>query len=126
MQSIDKYLATAIQYIKDENNGFLTNGQIPKVYKGYIASFGTIIKQSGLLPAVVLYSNTLESGTENKGPILKAIFKLLQEHTRLVDDSQTDLLSFAIAEKENSQARKEMIHAAIALKLALRTFKIQK
>lgn len=126
MQSIDKYLATAITHIKDESNNFLENGQIPKVYKGYIASFGTIIKQSGLLPAVVLFSNTQASGDANKGPILEAIFKLLKAHTNLVEETHLDLLAFAIAKKDDSLARKEMIRAAIALKLALRTFKIQK
>lgn len=128
MRSIDKYLAKAIEVIEAKKSGFWSKSktEIPKVYKGYIASFGTIIKQSGLLPAVVLFSVKAESGDASKKPIAEAIFALLKEKTNLVDSRHKTLLDFARDNQHSAQARKETIYAAIALKLALRTFNIEK
>ena len=129
MRAVDKYLEIAIDTIKDTDSGFWNNGntKIVKVYKGYIASFGTIIKQSGLLPAVVLFSKESDRGETSKKPIIKAIYKLLKAESGLVDvNKHRNLLEFAKDKKRAHQARKEMIYAAIALKLALRTFKIEK
>lgn len=126
MQSIDKYLASALEIIEKDGD-FLDKKTktIPKVYKGYIASFGTIIKQSGLLPAAVLFSKESDKGAESKKPITRAIFNLLKEHTDMVKN-QKDLVSFAKDNQKSPKARKEAINAAIALKLALRTFNIEK
>ena len=128
MRAIDKYLAPAIEFIENNFNRFSKqdSDEIRKVYKGYIASFGTIIKQSGLLPAVVLFSKESDGGDASKKPIVEAIFELLKAESTLVDNTQTTLLTFARANKTSRIARRETINAAIALKLALRTFKIEK
>jgi len=133
MRAVDKYLAKAIEFITVNKNRFSKPGsdEIQKVYKGYIASFGSIVKQSGLLPAVVLYSRGSEDGENrrseaSKRPITEAIFELLRAETNLVENGQETLLDFAKVNKNSRIARRETIHAAIALKLAIRTFKIEK
>ncbi|MCB0642204.1 MAG: hypothetical protein KDC44_11215 [Phaeodactylibacter sp.] len=135
MRGVDKYLAKALEYITDNLSLFSKPGSsaIQKAYKGYVASFGTIVKQSGLLPAVVLFSKSSEDdentrrGDASKRPIVNAIYAMLQSETNLVDaEDQPDLVSFAQAHQNSSLARREVIYAAIALKLAMRTFEIEK
>lgn len=128
MNAVDKYLPAAIEFIEVVDNGFLpsADGEIPKVFKGYVASFGTILKQSGLLPAAVLFSQESERSESSKRPITNAIFAILSAQSELVSGDQNNFLEFARENRRNSQARKETIYAAVALKLALRTFKIEK
>lgn len=129
MHSVDKYLADAIIFIKNNESDFFDEKkQIPKVYKGYVASFGTIIKHSGLLPAVVLFANQSETGEKSKKPVLDAIFYLLKAQSGLVKENHKNMVDLATDGeiKKSPWARKETLNAAIALKLALRTFKIEK
>ncbi|MCB0385065.1 MAG: hypothetical protein KDD43_06710 [Bdellovibrionales bacterium] len=127
MRSIDKYLRTAIEHIENKgDSGFWKGDKIPKVYKGYIASFGTIIKQSGAFPAVVLFSQDSDRAEASKKPITKAIFKLLKENSDIDTTGFEELLRLARENQSSAIFRKELLNAAVALKLALRTFNIEK
>jgi CRISPR-associated protein Cmr5 len=127
MQAIDKYLSEAIRYIKNTKNELLKEDKVPKVYKGYVASFGTILKQSGFLPAVVLFLKESDKGDANKKPIVEAIYHLIKTKGSLQGITFPEkVIDFAMGvDATKPVVRREVLNAAIALKLALRTFKFE-
>ena len=78
---IDSYLAPARAIISDPKNEFIENNVVPKVYKSYIAAFGSAILQSGIRPAVLLYMDSSRSEKDKK-PILNAVYYLFTENQR--------------------------------------------
>jgi CRISPR/Cas system CMR-associated protein Cmr5 small subunit len=107
MRAVDKYLKEAIDFIDRPDSGFWDKkkkDQIPKVYKGYIASFGTILKQSGLLPAVVLFHKESDGESASKEPILKALFQMIKKKSGASVNSNT-MIEFA--KKINITAKQE-------------------
>ena len=96
------------------------NGVVPASYNGYISSFGASVMQSGLLPTLALFENTNASTRENKEYLSYIIFQVLS-------DSREDrsLLRYVL-EQDNPLHREEIIDIAIAIKLCIRTFKLEK
>lgn len=117
----DKYLVAAIKYLKNKPDGIFSGNKVQKEFPGYIASFGSAIIQSGLLPSVALFSQQGGQG-KNKIPLMNAIFELVKK----TEDQQRNFLDLALANKDNKQFEQEVIRAAISLKLAMRTFEIDK
>ncbi len=114
----DKYLVAAINLLKTKPKGvFNENGKIVKEMPGYISSFGAAVIQSGLLPAVALFSQEGGQG-KSKKPLMDAL-------ARLVNTGQnTTLLELSIPKEKDNLFRTEVTRAAVALKLAMRTFEI--
>jgi len=125
---------TAIDtYLKNEN------GEIPKEFKGYIASMGASIIQAGLLATLAFYQN--DSGKKAKSShLLKAIYDVLKPghddntdgktlidyiiHQTLIRENVEDA-SMDILDKEKLlRFQQEIEDILVAMKLALRTFKI--
>ncbi|MBP2143373.1 CRISPR-associated protein Cmr5 [Methanococcus voltae] len=98
--------------IKGDNDNTLK--VIRKEVNGYLASYGPAIIQSGLIPAVVFYQGKDEKKIVND-LILEVIGKKEDEYNK-------DLLEYAC--NNEKEAKEEIMDAIIALKLALRTFKI--
>lgn len=124
------------------------NGGIVKnVYESYIASFGANLSQSGLMPTLVFYQKTKGDGKR----ILwsKAIYKMLLiednsgKKPSKVDNSDNALIKYVV--KKCSSLKNDDIYQlkdldtnkldileqriariAVALKMAVRTFKIEK
>ena len=116
----DKYLVTAITLLKTKPEGiFNDNGKVVKEMPGYISSFGAAIIQSGLLPAVALFSQKEGQG-KSKEPLMNALARLVSK------EQNTSLLALSITNEKNNAFRTEVTHAAVALKLAMRTFDIEK
>ena len=105
--------------------------KVPAVYNGYISSMGASIIQMGLVPTLVVYAN---EGKERK-KLLNAIFLLLKEQdASLKKSTANDLLGHAmkimrdnVSDNRNKrleirQLKKQIETAAVALKLAIRTF----
>jgi CRISPR-associated protein Cmr5 len=120
MHAVDQYLEAALTVVQNLPADMMKGDEVKKVYKGYIASFGTIVKQSGLLPAAVLFGK--EGGNDrsegNKKHVTELILKILK--LKGMDLSAADFIAYA----RNSDAnRRAVLHAAVALKLALRTRK---
>lgn len=126
MNPVDKYLPTALQAVADPENGLYENGRIKRVYKGYVSAFGTIVKQSGLLPAAVLYGKQVGDSENNKRAdgnktlITDLLHRILQPQ---LNYSEQNFLDFAFRHKDDFTVRREVLRAAVALKLALRTQK---
>ena len=66
---IEALIPAAIAILQSEVAGGGT--QVTDTFKGYFASFGAAVVQSGLLPAVIFYGqkdNQAEGGKANSGP----------------------------------------------------------
>lgn len=115
-----------------------SSGVVEKEYKGYISSMGASIIQAGLLATLAFYQN--DSGKNaHSSYLLKAILELI----KLPGSTETNLIKYVIENSKNSQPLPEYVSigdlnsdklyvleedisdALIALKLALRTFKIK-
>lgn len=125
---LKKLIPVAIQVIQDVQ---IANGQgiVPSVYKGYISSFGAGIVQAGLLPAVIFFENA--EGDESKEKVCKAIRLMVDRENRATfrpDDYDAYHLSQHILHNNlqyDSRFLKKVTLYAIALKIALRTYKME-
>lgn len=88
-------------------------GQVPKVFKGYIAGLGPTIVSNGLLVAVLLYEDDAE-----KKKVSCALHYLLERKTTPLSE---DFLNDSNRPR-NYHTLKQIADYAIALKLALSTF----
>ncbi len=98
-------------------SGIANEGKIPSEFGGYISSFGASLVQSGLLPTIAFFNRESTSSKENKGLVVKAIAHMLKHNNLFeqVKQNPTDNLLF-----------QNIVHAAIALKLVLRTYPLTK
>lgn len=111
MNKIEKYIPKAIEAVK--KNIALENGEVPKEFNGYISSFGASIRQAGILPTVLFFENKNASSQEDRSKILRAI-----EYILGIKESQIDDVAL--------ERKKDIETAAVALKLAIRTFKLKR
>jgi len=118
-KKIEKYIPKAMQVLNEE----FPDGVIPSAYNGYISTFGVSIIQSGLLPTLALFENQQANTKEDKSYLTKIILKVL-------DGNGDSLLGYVLDsnrdESELKQEKQEIIDIAIAVKLSIRTFKLEK
>ncbi len=106
--------------------------KVPREYKGYISALGASLIQSGLLPTLAFYSRNSETANtvEDRSLVLKAILYILKAHNKV--GNSTNLFSYAceLQTKGNVEQlnilHQDITDAAIALKLAIRTFEFTK
>jgi hypothetical protein len=101
-------------------------------YDGYAASLGAAIVTADFQAAIAFYSDSSKEKEKDKGKkpyryhILKAIAKILADNgVEKTEPAEADgLLRYIIGltEAEQKIARRQVIQASIALKLALRSF----
>ncbi len=127
MTRVESYFPNAVRLAQKPEYKLLDKqGAISSQYKGYISSFGTTILQCGLLPAVALFSKTDGRSEKDKLPLLEIIWELVKPEAK-----QGKMLDYLIELQESNrhtelqQMQARVLDAAIALKLAIRTFKIQ-
>lgn len=118
-KQIQKLIPTAIETA----NILVDNGKISSEFNGYISSFGASIISAGLLPSVIFYSQKGESKERQK--IITALEMILNKHGH----PDINLLKKVeeLFKENNRQAEIDRLtenisDAAIALKLAIRTF----
>ena len=123
-----------------------SKGEVNSKFKGYIASFGSSIVLSGLLPSISFYTDTSSingdpTPGQNRNLLLKAITLLLDPN------NPSDLMDHVLKKSLNNPAtspknadveitmadldidqleilQDDIFDAALALKMALRTFKL--
>jgi len=115
-RNVEGYIPAVISVLREE----FPEGVIPSAYNGYISSFGASIMQSGLLPTLALFENTNASTKENKEYLTYLIVRVL---TNRRDD--ISLLSYVLNHNE-ALLKSKIIDIAIAIKLSIRTFKLDK
>jgi CRISPR-associated protein Cmr5 len=136
MSNTDRYIPLAFDAIRkvklagkkdgrDVKYGFVVeNNIIPKVYKGYVSSFGANIIQAGIKTAVHFYEAKAGSSEGDKRLITAAIRYMLNKDEQHVEEFG----KYKLSEKLESDAHKlqnqtlQIMDAATALKLALRTY----
>jgi CRISPR-associated protein Cmr5 len=143
MRRIDVLIPAAIRAINRQNIPG-KNGVVPNEYKGYIDTFGASIVQNGLIPAVVFFETAggeqdksitadpeKKNIYQNRNKLMKTILLLLLEKEgNTCPSSPETLYKYIMARKERGmeekRIRKNIIDAAIAVKLGLRTFEFTK
>jgi len=134
-EKLRKLIPKAIEAIKAKEIYNPNKQEVPNEFKGYISSFGASVIQSGLLPTTVFFESADEGTERNK--VCKAIRLLMsndKEQYKFKDSlPPNDSLRDFLIENEKkanenrireSQLLKDISQYAVALKIALRTFKI--
>lgn len=95
--------------------------EIQKTFRGYISSFGAAIVGGSILAAVAFFSN--QSGAKSdRSKLMKIIFDLIDQKFK---NGSNDLFECVANNKEQEDEIKEEIYnAAIAVKLAMSTYKL--
>ena len=111
------------------NNLAYNDGKsVKSAYNGYVASYGAAITQSGLLAATAMFSDeNKKSRTEgDKTCLMDAILEVLRNAGKIPPD-ETRLFDYVLAHQSKKDLLKQQIlKASIAIKLAMRTFKLEK
>lgn len=119
MKKLDELIRLAIQVADCK---LTENGKISKKYNGYISSFGASVTLSGLFPSIAFYENKNAESADMKNRLMQAILTLIaiRDATAAEFDS---LINFAFS-RMYPTAKQEILDAATALKLAIRTFEL--
>ena len=128
MKKVNDLLERAIMLSQDHLRE--ATGGINEKRKGDIASFGTALMQSGLLPAVALFSDTGTNSGKRRNQMLNVLYALLGGSltTQDISEHKKKLLASVLSKDDDARAamRQELMTACIALKLAIRTFHLEK
>lgn len=115
---IEAYIPKAIEVLSKA----FPSSAIPSSYNGYISSFGASVIQSGLKPTLALFENTNASTKEDKSFLVTLILQMLDEKTH-----EISLLTYVLNKPQEEELLKaKIIDCAIALKLSIRTFTLEK
>ena len=118
-RKVEKYIPVVMEVLNSE----FKNGEAPKEYNGYIASFGASVIQSGLKATVAHFENQQANTNKDRSYLVKIILDVLKrDYNNIKTDS---LLRYILESKTQEDILKdEIIAIAIAIKLSLRTFKL--
>ncbi|WMJ82283.1 type III-B CRISPR module-associated protein Cmr5 [Clostridium sp. MB40-C1] len=124
-REVEKYMPLAINSIirvMNENESIDKESlELPKEFKGYVSSFGAGIIQSGLLPTVAYFENKDSNSKADRSKITEMIFSMLNKKESY---KTYKLLDYLLDNKEDiGEIKENILNIAIALKLAMRTFK---
>lgn len=107
---------------------------ISKQYNGYIASFGASVIQAGM-PLALLYNlrsknskgnEKLKSGREvDREPMMKAIFQVVKEYRGTLNSDAKNLFDYYRESNDQQMLRRQILDAAVAIKLVIRTFPLK-
>ncbi|MCL4539190.1 MAG: hypothetical protein M1378_06260 [Bacteroidetes bacterium] len=134
---LEPALALAAEYL-------LEDGKMDRRSNSDISSFGTAIMQCGLIPAVAMYSNVNSDAGKRHLKMLYVIFALLRpdenggtptvdeiEKTTRVETDHPLFLNMLLdkgVDRDKTELvkwRRNTMQACIALKLAVRTFRLE-
>ena len=127
MSRVDKYIPFAFEAINNVSVGgdrFINGDAIPKVFKGYISSLGANIIQAGVKTAIYFYEAKESGSSGNKQLVTSAIYYILQKAGGVVDPVQGKLSSMFGNDTNLEPLAAKIMDAATALKLAIRTYKM--
>ena len=121
----------AIEKVRIKDKGFIDNdGYIPNEYKGYIASLGANIIQAGIRAALVFYEQA-ESGSKSDKRLVNAAIRYIISNDGDFSDYESSKVHElskvleGLSPEDCQQKAEEIMDAATALKLALRTYKMK-
>jgi CRISPR-associated protein Cmr5 len=116
---VQRLIPKAMEYIQKH---FVTNGAVPKVYQGYLASFGPSVISSGLSMAIAFNSDTDKT---DKNRMMDMFLYLIK--TEMPDIKASTLLEFINQDSNYKDyfVKHLILDANIASKLAIRTFTLK-
>jgi CRISPR-associated protein Cmr5 len=140
MRHIDHLIPIAVKAIEDNRIPEGDQLVVPNEYKGYIDTFGASIVQNGLIPAVVFFEYSSSGDPDkadvgdNRKKLLGAVLQVIKQRgsgdssSAVRRDSLYLYITTALESKEKDlkALRREVTDAALAVKLALRTFAFSK
>lgn len=118
-RKLEKLIPDAINVVKKE---LAHEGKVAKEYNGYIASFGASVIQNGILAAILFYNNTNAETKKDRSKLMEAISKIIKNNNH----EKNDVNLFEYASTNKAKATADILDAATALKLAIRTFELTK
>lgn len=128
---IDELIANAIPILK--NTGIVKKDEktgeeyILRSFRGQISSFGAAVEMGSLLSAVAFFSKKGGSDTDRQ-LLMRAIYLLIINDTETKIDAkseQSELLLFVIEHRNEPELKKNIIDAAVALKLAMNAYELR-
>jgi hypothetical protein len=122
---VDRLLPKAIEALKETE--IAKNGQIKKTFRGQIATFGAALSTGSLLSAVAFFSAKGSSTIERQN-LMKAIWKLIGQGNA-TESSLFNEVQRCIKNNDTTKVmelKENILHAAIALKLAMNLFELVK
>jgi CRISPR-associated protein Cmr5 len=131
---------------KEDNGEYIVKQEIPREYQGYISSFGASVMQMGLLPTLAVFGSQKEGGgsAQDRAKLLTVLQAILTSKASGMDgalkqevaDYSTKgkeshpLFGFAVRvagdQVKQRELRTHLMDAAVATKLAIRTFQLSK
>ena len=100
---------------------------ILKSFRSQISSFGAAVEMGSLLSAVAFFSKKGGSDTDRQ-LLMRAIYLLIINDTETkidVKSEQSELLLFVIEHRNEPELKKNIIDAAVALKLAMNAYELR-
>ena len=128
---IDELIANAIPILR--NTGIVKKDEktdeeyILRSFRGQISSFGAAVEMGSLLSAVAFFSKKGGSDTDRQ-LLMRAIYLLIINDTETKIDAkseQSELLLFVIEHRNEPELKKNIIDAAVALKLAMNAYELR-
>jgi hypothetical protein len=128
---LDKLIPMAIEVIKDREISIPNeNGKVNNTFHGYMASFGADMVLTSPLAAAIFFED--KSGAkESRDLVPKAILKLLSKEkpNEVKPQREEKLSAYLIRHAQDGKLPKalidDLVAAAVALKMALRTFPLE-
>lgn len=123
-KNVEQFIPYALDAVKEVFGKNDEKVIIKSEFNGYISSFGASVIQSGLAPTIAFYTNTKNKANEDRSKIVKIIEEIIKKDKKynIINDS----LLLTILENDNREFFNYVKDAAIALKLAIRTFEFEK
>jgi CRISPR-associated protein Cmr5 len=139
---VDQYLNHAIQLIEGKQGGTEVidakhrmsqdGSAVDSEFRGYISAFGASLIQAGLIPTLAFYADREANSAKDRWKILIVLYHLLKGKAQWKDrltemkeqkeEQKLLRLALALQPTELRRLQQDIINAAIALKLALRTY----
>ena len=123
---IEKLIPLAIAVLEDVGIADKETLKAFKEFKGYISSFGASVIQSGLLPAVIFFEQEENRAEKLRHLVPEAILLLTQRKydEKILYKKDKKLSDHIYKSAHPEELAKDISDAAVALKLALRTFNL--
>ncbi|MCI5056453.1 MAG: hypothetical protein MRY83_10120 [Flavobacteriales bacterium] len=107
---------------------------IPRTFQGSISSMGASVLQMGLLPTLAVFADT-DSGAKDdqRTQLLKIIIRVLAEYKGYKDkdlfqnagNESACKIAAKMKPEQQKRLKSHLLDAAVAVKLSLRTFKLE-
>lgn len=119
-ERVNDWLIPAKNALEHKDFGIVSNGTIPKSFRGYISTFGAAVIMGSLPTAVAFFSE--KGGAENDRP------KLLQQMWFVItgkENNPKEILDY-VCKNNTHELQEQFADASVAIKLAMNFFELKK